>query len=528
MEHENKTDLPTRPLTMEERIADLRVRKQRTLEMGGVEGLKRHRESGRLPVRERVALLIDEGSWFEIGAFGLPELRTSRHIPGDAVVTGFGLLDGRRIGVVAIDSSVVAGTTAPTSMRKQGRLIEHAQRSGFPLVLLCDADGGRIPDVMGWRFSVLPLDFKTFIKPAENQPPVPRAAAILGPSYGDSALHASTAHFVVMIKSGSVALSGPSVVSAAIAQEVTDDELGGPAVAMAVGNAHMAVDTEAEAIGAIAAFLSYLPANATLPGPVAPARAPAVDPAELARIVPLGAKTGYDMNLVIEAIADEASVLPWATDWGPSLITVLARIEGHPVGIVANQPMVGAGALDPHALRKEHDFVDLCDTFNIPLVFLHDVPGLLIGSEAERGGILRAYEKLVSRISDAHVPKVGVLVRKAYGGGHFAMGGRPTHPDFLFAWPCAEMGFMAPEAGVQTVFRRRLDKLEAEQGLAAREKLVAELVQEWTTESEPWEAAAHLALDDVIEPSQTRVAIAASLAIAWGERHPRVVGKWSR
>jgi acetyl-CoA carboxylase carboxyltransferase component len=210
------------------KVAELRARQERAHEMGGPERLRRHRESGRLPVRERIALLIDEDSWFEIGALGLPERRTDRHVPGDAVVTGFARLDGRRIGVVGIDSSVLAGTTAPTSMRKQGRLIEMAQRFGLPLVLLCDADGGRIPDVMGWRFSHLPLDFRTFVKSPEGQPPVPRAAAILGPSYGDSALHASTAHFVVMIQTGSVALSGPSVVSAAIAQEVTVRSLAAP------------------------------------------------------------------------------------------------------------------------------------------------------------------------------------------------------------------------------------------------------------------------------------------------------------
>ena len=513
-------------MSMQEKISQLRIRQARALEMGGPEGLRRHRASGRLPVRERVVMLIDEGTWFEIGALGLPERRTERHVPGDAVVTGFARLDGRRIGVVGIDSSLLAGTTAPTSMRKQGRLIELAQRFGFPLVLLCDADGGRIPDVMGWRFSHLPLDFKTFVKSPEGQAPVPRAAAILGPSYGDSALHASTAHFVVMIRTGSVALSGPSVVSAAIAQEVTDQELGGPEAAMAVGNALMAVDSEREAMDAIAAFLSYLPANASLPAPRAPSRAPARDPEELAEIVPTGAKSGYDMNQVIEAIADEASILPWGADWGPSLICSLARIEGDPVGIVANQPIVGAGALDPHALRKEHDFVHLCDTFNIPLVFLHDVPGLLIGTDAEKNGILRAYEQLVSRISEARVPKIGILVRKAYGGGHFAMGGRPTHPSFQFAWPSAEMGFMAPEAGVQTVYRRRLEKVAQEQGEAAAKQLAAELIQEWTTESEPWEAAAHLALDDVIEPAQTRAVIAASLDIAWGDRPVRVTGRW--
>lgn len=512
--------------SMEAKVNDLRVRQARAREMGGPDGIRRHRESGRLPVRERVALLIDPESWFEIGALGLPERCTERHVPGDAVVTGFAHLDGRRIGVIGIDSSVLAGTTAPTSMRKQGRLIEMSQRFGFPVVLLCDADGGRIPDVMGWRFSHLPLDFKTFVQCPEGLPPVPRAAAILGPSYGDSALHASTAHFVVMIRTGSVALSGPSVVSSAIAERVTDQQLGGPEAATAVGNAHMVVDTEQEAMDAMAAFLSYLPANASRPAPVGPACAPAVDPSELGRIVPLGSKSGYDMNRVLEAIADQASLLPWGADWGPSLICCLARIEGQPVGLIANQPIRGAGALDPHALRKEHDFVDLCDTFNIPLVFLHDVPGLLIGTEAERNGILRAYEKLVSRIANARVPKIGVVIRKAYGGGHFAMGGRPTHPSFLFGWPCAEMGFMAPEAGVQTVYRRRLDQESQTNGSQAAQKMAADLIQEWVTESEPWEAAAHLSLDDVIEPAQTRAVIATSLDIAWGDRASRVTGRW--
>src|SRR5690554_5119294 len=178
--------MPKSQKTMKGLVAGLRERQARALEMGGEDGLRRHRESGRLPVRERVAMLIDEGTWFEIGALGLPELRREKHVPGDAVVTGFARLDGRRIGVVGIDSSVIAGTTAPTSMRKQGRLIERSQDAGFPLVLLCDADGGRIPDVMGWRFSHLPLDFRTFIQPREGQAPVPRAAAVLGPSYGDS------------------------------------------------------------------------------------------------------------------------------------------------------------------------------------------------------------------------------------------------------------------------------------------------------------------------------------------------------
>lgn len=491
--------------------------------MGGAEGLAKHIASGRLPVRERVRLLVDDGSWFEIGALALPEMRTERHVPGDAVVTGFARLDGRRIGVIAIDSSVLAGTTAPTSMRKQGRLIEIAQQKGFPIVLLCDADGGRIPDVMGWRFSALPLDFRTFLKRTDGGPLVPRAAAVLGPSYGDSALHASTAHFVVMLETASVALVGPSVIEPATGEKLTDEQLGGPDRALAIGNAHMAVKAETSAMDAIAAFLSYLPANSALPAPVAPGRAPAVDPAELPDIVPLSAKSGYDMRRVLQAICDADSIFPWADGWGPSLLACFARLNGHPVGILANQPIVKAGVLDADALAKEHDFVDLCDTFNLPLVFLHDVPGLMVGLEAEQNGTLKAYEKLALRIATAAVPKVGVVIRKAYGGGHFAMGGRPTNPDFLFAWPSAELGFMAPETGIKTVHRRKLERLLEQGDKAAYDALMIQLYEEWTAVSEPWEAAAHLALDDVIEPSQTREVLIRALDVAWGELPARVV-----
>src|SRR5690606_3558370 len=201
-----------------------------------------------------------------------PEYRREKYIPGDAVVTGFARVDGRRVGVIGIDSSVVAGTTAPTSMRKQGRLIEHAQRHGFPLVLLCDADRGRIPDVMGWRFSHLPLDFKSFLKPTDGSPLVPRAAAVLGPSYGDSALHASTAHFVVMIRNSSLALVGPSEIESALGEEISDEELGGPDKAMAAGNAHMCVDTDDAALVVLDAHLVFITPHIALTAPSNPAR----------------------------------------------------------------------------------------------------------------------------------------------------------------------------------------------------------------------------------------------------------------
>jgi acetyl-CoA carboxylase carboxyltransferase component len=488
------------------------------MQMGGPDGVAKHHASGRLTVRERIERLIDPDSWLETGLLAKPELRREKPIPGDAVVTGYARLNGRDIAVIGIDSSVMAGTTAPTSMRKQSRLIETAQRVGLPIVLLCDADGGRIPDVMGWRFSGLPLDFQTFLAPLPGQAKVPRAAAILGPSYGDSALHASTAHFVVMVRSGSVALSGPSVVNRAIGEDVSDDTLGGPAMAEASGNVHLVVETERDAIDTIGAFLAYMPSTEREPAPVGMPRSPMLPADSVGDLVPHNARRGYDMRDVIASIVDAASILPWADGWGPSLLTCLARLDGKPVGVIANQPLVGAGALDPSALSKERAFVDLCDTFNLPLLFLQDVPGLLIGTEAERNGILHCYEALVSRIAKAQVPKVAVVVRKAYGGGHFAMGGRPTHPDFLYAWPGAEMSFMAPETGVATIHRRRLDQAMAEGGQSSYDELLASLEQEWVDESAPWESAAHFHLDDVIEPGETRRVVQRSFEIAWGSR----------
>jgi propionyl-CoA carboxylase beta chain len=245
---------------------------------------------------------------------------------------------------------------------------------------------------------------------------------------------------------------------------------------------------------------------------------PARDAEELLTLVPSDPRRGYDMRKVLEAIFDADTIQPWAEKYGASVLCCLARIEGEAVGVVASQPMQRAGVMDVPALTKEAAFVDLCDTFNLPLVFLQDVPGLMIGSDAERGGILGGYERVVARLARAKVPKIAVVVRKAYGGGHFALGGRPTHPDLVLAWPTAEMGFMAPATGIRTVHRRRLEEVLEKEGKEAHDALVEELSVDWARESEPWEAAAHTYLDDVIDPRRTRAAIAAGIEFAWGSR----------
>jgi methylmalonyl-CoA decarboxylase subunit alpha len=497
---------------------ELERRRRDALAAGGAERVEAVHASGRLTARERIEHLVEPGSWMELGMLAEPELRRDdRPTTGDGIVTGLARVDGRRVAVIAIETTVLAGTTAPINMRKQNRLAEWAGRRGLPLICLSDNDGGRLPDLLGWRFAGVPFDFATFLQSPEGYPEIPRLAAVLGPSFGDAALHAAMGHYVVMQRDAAVALSGPPVIRAAIGEEIDAQELGGPAVAHDTSGAvHEVVDDELQALACLRRFLAYMPDSAALPAPIAPPLEPARDPEELLRLVPAEPRRGYDMRRVLECIVDADSLFYWGERHGRSLICALCRLDGQPVGLVASQPMHRAGVLDVPALHKEAAFVELCDTFNLPLVFLQDVPGLMIGSDAERAGILAAYERVVKRLSRARVPKIAVIVRKAYGGGHFALGGRPVRPDLLVAWPSAELGFMAAQTGVRTVHRRRLERVRDEDGSAAHDALLASLEDEWAAESAPWEAAANIILDDVIQPLDTRKTIVAGLEFAWG------------
>jgi propionyl-CoA carboxylase beta chain len=508
---------PAEETTAHDPIAELERRREAALAMGGPERIARHHASGRLTARERVERLIDPGTWYELGLLAEPEFRRAEPAPADAIVAGLARVDGRKVCVLAVDATVLAGTTGQVNMRKQNRVALWAGKRGLPLICISDNDGGRIPDVMGWRFSGLPFDFRTFVQSPEGKPEVPRLISVVGQSYGDSALHAAMGHFVVMTPESAIALSGPPVVEAAIGEVLTGDELGGPKISTEQsGNAHMVAADEDAALAAIRRFLSYLPDSAAHPAPSAPPVEPAREAEQLLTLVPNDPRRGYDMRKVLEAIFDGGSIMPWGERYGASVLCSLARLEGEAVGVVASQPMQRAGVMDVPALAKEVAFIDLCDTFNLPLVFLQDVPGLMIGKDAERNGILASYERVVARLARAKVPKVAVVIRKAYGGGHFALGGRPTHPDLVFAWPSAELGFMAPETGIRTIYRRRLEQVREEEGAEAYAALVAELTSQWERESEPWEAAARLYLDDVIDPRQTRQAIATGIDFAWG------------
>ena len=513
----------TQEITVEDLVAELEGRQEAARGAGGPDRIAKIHDSGRLTARERIERLFDPGSWYELGMLAEPEFRREGVITtGDGVITGLARVAGRPVCVIAVETTVLTGTTAPVNMRKQGRIAEWAGRKGLPLICLSDNDGGRIPDLLGWRFSGVPFDFATFLQSPPGYPAVPRIAAAVGPSFGDAALHAAMGDFVVMVESAAVALSGPPVIRAAIGEEVSATDLGGPAVAAEIsGSVHMVVPDEDAAFAAVKQFLSYMPDSAARPAPEAEPVPPKRDPEKLLSLVPIQARRGYDMRRVLDSIFDQDSIMQWRERYGRSVICALARLRGQAVGVIASQPIQRAGVMDVPALHKEAAFIDLCDRFNLPLVFLQDVPGLMIGSDAERGGILAGYEAVVGRLARATVPKVAVVVRKAYGGGHIALGGRPVHPDLLFAWPTADMGFMAPDTGVRTVYRRRLEEVLAADGQEAHDALAAELEAEWSDQERPWEAAANIILDDVIDPRQTREIVADGIEYAWGSG-PRV------
>ena len=390
-----------------------------------------------------------------------------------------------------------------------------------PLIFLADNDGGRLPDVLGWRFSKVAFDFSTFLAVRPGCPDIPRTTAVLGASFGDSSLHSAMSHFVVLKRDAAIALSGPPVVRGAIGEDVTTDELGGPEVAAEVnGTAHMVVDDEPQALEAIRRFLSYLPDSAALPAPTAARADPSRDPEELIRLVPVEREEattceGFWRRSSTVARCFTGRSASAEVSSAPSRVS-RDRRSGHRVAAIAPSRRDGrARAQEGGEVRRRLRDVQPADA-----VF-QDVPGLMIGAGAEKAGILASYEEVVTRLARAKVPKIAIIVRKAYGGGHIALGGRPVKPDLLFAWPTAELGFMAPETGVRTAYRRRLEHTLEEEGQKAHDDLAAELEAEWASESEPWEAARNLLLDDVIDPRSTRELIRAGLEFGWGSS-PRV------
>jgi acetyl-CoA carboxylase carboxyltransferase component len=502
---------------------DLEHRRAKARLGGGEERIARQHAAGKLTARERLALLIDDGTFVELGVHGRPHFSQramdGREAPADGVITGYGRVDGRYVAVAAYDFTVMAGAMGMTGEIKVARLRELALTKRIPMVWLLDSAGARIQEAVGSLFAGTGHLFR---EETVMSGVVPQIAAVMGPCAAGTAYIPGLADFVPMVSGrGSMALAGPHLVRAAVGEDVTPEELGGARVhcrQSGVGDLECADDEEC--LARIKEYLSYFPAHCEEPPPVRSVTDP-VDRREdaLLDVLPESNRKPYDMYDVIRLIADHGEFFDLKPKWARTIITCFARMGGRSVGIVASQPRHLGGILDNDSADKAARFVNLCDAFGIPLVFLVDVPGFMVGTKVEAAGIIRHGAKMLHAVASATVPKVTVIVRKAYGAGYYVMNGRAYEPDLIVAWPSAEISVMGAEGAVEIVFRKQVE--EAEDPVAKK----AELIAAYRGLIDVYVAAGNGMIDDVIDPRETRPAIIRALELS---EHKKLERPWRR
>jgi len=501
--------------------AELHERKEKHRAMGGTDKIARQHSLGKMTVRERLDFLFDDGSFEEFGLLGhhqssSPQMQ-GKFTPADGVVCGVGTIDGRKTAVIAYDFTVMAGSMGMVGEFKAARMRELALRERMPIVWLIDSAGARIQEAAGSAFA---RTGELFREQVVMSGVIPQIAAMMGPGAAGTAYIPGLADFVPMVKGvSSMALGGPHLVKAAVGEIVTEQEMGGSQVHCKVsGVADLEVADDKECLDAVRRYLSYMPSSNLERSPVIPTDDPVDRRCEdLYDIVPANPRQAYDMRKVIRSISDEGSFFPMKPDWARSMITGFARFGGRPVGIVANQPMFLGGAIDVNAADKAARFVWLCDAYHIPLVFLMDCPGFLVGSAVEKQGIIRHGSKMLFAVSEATVPKVTVVVRKGYGAGYYVMNGRAYEPDLIVGWPAAEISVMGPEGAVNIIGRSILEKIPEDQRDAQRAAMIDAVRQQIS----PYVAAGWSFVDDLIDPADTRRVIARGLERAATKRIER-------
>src|SRR6201994_4642013 len=472
------TDAPATSL-LRPLAEDLRARREQIKLGGGEEKIAAQHEREKLTARERIALLIDEGTWVEMGIHGRPHFSQrameGRDAPADGVITGYGKVDGRLPAVAAYDFTVMAGSMGMTGELKVTRLRELALTKRIPMIWLLDSAGARIQEAVGSLFAG---SGHLFREEVINSGVIPQVAALMGPCAAGTAYIPGLAGFVPMVKGrGSMALAGPHLVRAAIGEDVTQEELGGSRVhcrKSGVGDLEVADDPDC--IEQIKRYPSFFPPNCEEAPPVRVGGSDSdpIDRAdeELLDVLPESNRKPYDMYEVIRRIVDDGDYFDLKPQFAKTIITCLARFGGRPAGIVANQPRQLGGILDNDSADKAARFINLCKAYGLPLVCLMDVPGFMVGTKVEQAGIIRHGAKMLYATANATVPKITVVLRKAYGAGYYVMCGRPFEPDLIVAWPSAEISVMGAEGAVEILFRKQVS--EAEDPEAKRAELIAE------------------------------------------------------
>jgi acetyl-CoA carboxylase carboxyltransferase component len=486
----------------EARLQELRNRKSEARQGGGADKIAKQHARGRMTARERLDLLLDKGSFREIDVFVTHNCNdfglADQKVPGDGVVTGYGTVDGRLVYVYSQDFTVFGGSVSHTHAMKICKIMDMAMTNGAPVIGLNDSGGARIQEGVHSLAGYAEIFYRNTLASGV----VPQISVIMGPCAGGAVYSPAITDFVIMVKDSSyMFVTGPDVIKTVTHEDVTFEELGGAVVhASESGVAHFAADSEEDAIFLVQNLVGYLPSN-NLEDP--PFSATQDDPLrqsnELDTIIPDNPNKPYDMKVLLRHIVDDDQFLEVHENWARNILVGFARLGGHPVGIVAHQPSVLAGVLDTEASQKGARFVRFCDAFNIPLIVLEDVPGFMPGVTQEHGGIIRHGAKLLYAFCEATVPKLTVIVRKAYGGAYCVMNPRHIGADMVLAWPSAEIAVMGPEGAVSIIFRREIS--EAEDAVQRKAELVADYRERFAN---PYVAASAGYIDNVIEPHETR------------------------
>ena len=500
-------------MTTKRRVDPINALRQRRYEAahGDADGFQRQHAKGRLTARERIQRLVDRSSFQELDLFArhrsqlfdLPQRRPW----GDGVVTGMARIDGRDVMLFSHDAAAFGGSLGEVFAEKVVKAMDLAYRNRVPIIGINDSGGARIQEgvvsLAGYA--------EIFWRNVESSGVIPQLSLILGACTGGAVYSPAMTDFTLMVHGGYMFITGPEVVRVTTGEEVTFDQLGGAEVHnVKSGVAHFLAQTEDECFQQTRTLLSFLPQHSGEQPPVACSTDPTdrTDPG-LGALIPASAKEAYDMKAVVRRVVDGGEFLEVQPYHAMNIVVGFARLGGHPVGVVANQPKVMAGSLDIDASVKGARFVRFCDAFNIPLIVFEDVPGFLPGTQQEHRGIIRHGAKLLYAFCEATVPKLTVITRKAYGGAYCVMCSKHIRADYNAAWPTAEVAVMGPEAAVNVIFRRQIDA--APDPAAKRAELVADYAERFAN---PYVAAERGYLDEVIDPSRTRPALIRSLRLS--------------
>jgi len=508
-------------------LTELARRQDTARAMGGEDKISAQHRKGRLTARERINYLVDADSFDEYGMLNHSERDEVRDItPADGKIAGFGTIAAREVFVTADDVTVMAGSGGAVGMKKAWKAKQYAMDKGLPVINLGEAGGARMPDILG-ATGLMGVSWPIDHAPRNRR--VPMISAIMGDCFGLPSWSAATSDIVIQVKGSIYAVGGSSIISVATGEQVTDEELGGWELhARTTGTVDLFAENDEHCLQLIRRVLSYLPSSAEqLPPVTSCSDDPLASLDSVFDVVPADLKQPYDMHHLLELIADQDTLLELKPLYDGSLITALIRLNGHVTGVLASNPMVTAGAMGYGACEKATSFISLCDSFHIPLLFLHDTPGFLLCKEAEQHKMPVQIMRYIEALHQSSVPRVSLIIRKSYGMAHYNMSGGNMLNDQLLAWPTADISFMAPEVAVNVIYGRKLQAADNAEELSAR------YLEELHKGSEPWEPAGHNMIDKIIDPRDTRKQLIRAFARARGStgdagRSSRHMANWPK